>query len=116
MLNDLTSAGFQNEIAFGIKGKIFSACESNPDLARVSARSQTKVIFKLTLLAVIDHVNARINSGVPHLSKRRNVGVPLRSIVADQVIALAMQRLKTFDLWSWVRALEFHPHNATQAR
>src|SRR5438552_4194354 len=115
MLNDLAAASLQNEIAFGIKGKIFSAVKSNPDLARVSAGSQTKVIFKLTLLAVIDQINPRINSGVPHLSKRRDVGVPSRSIISDQVVGFALQRLKTFELWSWVSALEFHPHNATQA-
>src|SRR6266542_4095404 len=115
MLNDLASAGLQNEIAFGINRKVLSACESNPDLSRISAGSQTKVIFKLTLLAVINQINPRINSGVSHLSKSRNVGVPSALIIADQVIALALQRLKTFNLWSRVRALEFHPHNATQA-
>src|SRR2546423_10998900 len=115
MLSNLAAAGLQNEIAFGIKGKIFSACESNPDLSRISAGCQTKVVFKLTLLAVIDHINPRINSCVLHLSKRRDVGVPSASIIADQVIALALQRLKTFDLWSRVRTFEFHPHNAAQA-
>src|SRR5438094_8093512 len=108
MLNDLASAGLQNEIAFTVEFQAVSSVKRNPDLSRISAGSQTKVIFKLSLLPVIDHVNARIDASVSHLSKRRNVGVLSASIIADQIIALALQRLKTYNLWPGLRALEVH--------
>ena len=58
---------------------------------RVGTRRNDKVILKLPLIAVVDQVDAGINSFVLHFRVGRDIAAPLLRIVADEVVALAGQ-------------------------
>jgi hypothetical protein len=65
------------------------------DAMRVGPRRDDKVILKLALIAVVNQVDAGINSLVLHLCIIRDIAVPLLRIIANEVGALAGQFIRT---------------------
>ena len=55
----------------------------------IRTRRDGEIVFKLLILAVIDHVHARINIGEVHTRVGRDIAKPLLGIVPAQVIAFA---------------------------
>lgn len=84
--------------------------------AGVSARSNYKIVFELTLVAVIDQVNSGIDVLVPYLGVRRNIGAPFLGIIADKVVDLARQFTQTHHRRFSARAHKIHPHRSFRRR
>src|SRR6266852_2475078 len=80
------------------------------DSTRVSAGSNNKVVFELTLVAVIDQVNSGIDVLVPHLGVRGNIRSPLLGIIADEVVGNAGQFTLAHHRRFSVRAHKTHAH------
>src|ERR1044071_7596582 len=70
-----------------------------------------EVVFELALVAVVDEVDAVVDARVPDLRVVRHVRAPLRGVVADEVVALAGQRLDARDLGPPVRADQPYPND-----
>jgi len=62
-------------------------------LRGVGARGDLEVVFELPLLSVENQIDAGVNLFITYAGKLRNVGTPLRAIVTDEVIALALQKI-----------------------
>src|SRR5262249_28858029 len=73
--------------------------ENLDDLVRIGARRDDPVVFEPALGAVVHQVDAGIHVDVTDLAVVRNVREPLAGIFADQVVALARQRVFPDDLW-----------------
>src|SRR3981081_1877143 len=82
------------------------------DAPRVRPRSHDEVILQLPLVAVVDQVNAGINSFVLHLRVSRNVRPPLRRIVADEVVTRAGEFVRASNLGGGVGVAQLHPQYA----
>src|ERR1700674_710749 len=65
-----------------------SAFEAQRNLARLSARRNPEIVFELSLIAVVNQVNARVNRFILHAAKLRNVMTPFGRIVPNEVVAL----------------------------
>src|SRR5262249_2329436 len=63
--------------------------EGQGDDRRVSAWRHDEVILEPALIAVIHDVNPRIDAWVAHLGKGGHVPVPLRRVVAQEIVRLA---------------------------
>jgi len=80
---------------------------------RVCTRCDDKVILKLPLVAVVNQINAGINSFVLHLGVGRNIAVPLRRVVTDEIVALARQFVRARHSRRRIGIAEFHPQHTT---
>ena len=58
---------------------------------RIGAGGDLEVVFQLSLVAVVDQIDARINALIAHSRKLRNVAMPFCRIVADEIVALARE-------------------------
>src|ERR1700686_2422806 len=54
-----------------------SAFEAQRNLARLSAWRNPEIVFELSLIAVVNQVDARVNRSILHAAKLRNVMTPL---------------------------------------
>src|SRR5712692_9742462 len=82
----------------------------------MSARSNYKVVFKLTLVAVIDQINSGVDVLVPHLGVSRNIGPPFLGVIAHEIVGLAGQFTKTHHKRFGVRAHKLHVHFGRRQR
>src|SRR5262245_24428914 len=78
------------------------------DRVGIGAGSNHKVVFQLSLLAVILDVDSRIHSRVSDSAIRRYVGSPASGIAADEVVDLSRQFLQTYDVGVSVSCRNFH--------
>ena len=69
-----------------------SAVEGDADLAWVGAGRDDEVVFKLALGAVVDEVDAGVDTRIADLAEGGDVLVPVLRIVANVVVHLAEQR------------------------
>ena len=84
----------QHEVPLSIHLEPVGALDVEDDAGGVSARAHNEVILELALIAVIEEIDARIKVRVAHLRVGRDVGAPLRGIVADEVVGLAGEFLQ----------------------
>ncbi len=82
------------------------------DAVWVGSRRHDEVILQLPLVAVVDQVNARIDSLVLHLRVGRNIRAPLRRIVADEVVARPRQFIHASYFGGGIGIAELHPQHA----
>ena len=69
------------------------AIEIEVYLVRVAAGTDNKVVFELTLVAVVTQVDAVVNILVVNASIIVDIGLPVRFVIAEQVVAAARQRV-----------------------
>src|SRR5207244_10703193 len=62
--------------------------------ARIGARIDYKIVFELPLVAVIDQVNAVIDILVFDFGVVGDIGMPLRGIVANEIVAPTLQLIE----------------------
>src|SRR6202521_5556833 len=88
-----------------------SAFEAQRNLARLSARRNPEIVFELSLIAVINEIDAGINCLILHAGKLRYVMMPFGRIVPNEVIALPQQRRSARNARQRVRSVEPHPNH-----
>ena len=74
---NVSVVGRENEVAgigVNVRGR---ALEAQSNLVRIGARRDAEVVFQLSLVAVVNQIDARINRLILHLGKLRNVVTPL---------------------------------------
>ena len=81
------------------------------DLVRIGARLHHKIILKLSLVAVVDQVYARINVLVFHLGIAGHIRPPLLRIIPDEVVRFAGQFFETGHLGRGVCSHKLHVQN-----
>ncbi len=91
VLPHVSGGRMQHELALGIDLEIVRARKAKCDLIWIGARRDDEVVLELPLLAVVNEVDARVDTAVAHLRERRDVRAPMRRIVADEVVGLARQ-------------------------
>src|SRR5207302_4626214 len=109
--SQLRTLGLHHQIPLGIYLESFCAWKCHPDGLGVTPRRHHKVVFQLSLVAVIDQVNARVNLPIADLGIGGNVAPPLRRIVAEEVVALAGQFFDPGDLPCRPRPNRLHTEN-----
>jgi len=85
-------------VSFQFRISSFQFRVSSVDLQRdrvgVGAGGNDKVVFKLALIPVVNQVHARIDIRVAHFGVIGDISPPLLGIVANEVVALAGQRVE----------------------
>ena len=89
VFDHVSARGVQDEVALGVKRFPRDAAKRQPDGAGARAGLDHEVVLELLLIAVVDQVDAAVDAVVGHLGVVGDVGVPLRGVVADEVIAHA---------------------------
>src|SRR2546425_12635684 len=102
------ASGLQHEFPLVIDPQRACALDLQFDGLWVSAGSDDEVMFQLTLVAVIDQVNAGIDILVSHLAIGGDISMPFLRIAADEVVVFARQLLKPQDPWCGIGADELH--------
>ena len=98
--------GNQLQIAFSVEGDGGRALDAQPDLTRIRARRHDPVVFELVLVPVEDQIDAVVHLIVEYVPVRRNVGVPLSRIAADQIIDASFKLVPAGDRCAGVRAFK----------
>ncbi len=88
-LADRCSGRVQHEVTLRIDLQFVGAPKAEQDPLGIGARADDEVVLQLPLVAVVDKVDSGIDVLVLHLRIRRDIGPPLRGIVADEVVGLA---------------------------
>src|SRR5437879_12953596 len=83
--SQLRTLGLHHQIPLRIYLESFCAWKCQPDGLGVATRRHHKVVYQLSLVAVVDQVNARVNLPIADLGIGGNVAPPLRRIVAEEV-------------------------------
>src|SRR4029077_10095779 len=111
---DTPTPGLKHQIA---RGQLHvAAFEVQLDPIRVGTRGNFEVVLQLTLFAVVDEVDARINIGVANARVLRNVAVPLGRVTAHQVVAVAGKRIGSAQLGFRLRADQLHVNHGGWTR
>ncbi|TMQ01936.1 MAG: hypothetical protein E6L09_01110 [Verrucomicrobia bacterium] len=76
----------QNQIAVRIDLDFVRSLESHRDFFGICARRDDEIILELTLVAVVDQVNAGINIRVTDLGESRHLPPPLSGIITQKVV------------------------------
>src|SRR5579872_2120061 len=98
------------------RGRFVSHRYIQPDRVRVGARRDHKIVLQLSaLIAVVDKIDARVDVIELYPAKRGYVRPPLARVVADEIIALAWQRIEASRGRARIRAGEFHRENGVVA-
>ena len=77
---------------------------------RFCARRNREIVFQLLLVAIVNQIDAGIKFTDTDFGKRGHARVPLRGVVAGEVIDLAGQFDVAADLRQRAGAGELHPH------
>src|SRR5882672_4913799 len=107
-LPDLITPEFQHQFALLVDGDIIRTFEMNRDCRRIGARRDGEIIFKLLLITIINQVDAGIEIFDLEPGVDRDADVPLRWIVADQIIDFARHLAMTAQRGFRVRSNELH--------
>ena len=102
----------QQEVPHAIDLKVVNAAKCHLDDVRLGSRRNYEIIFEPALVAVIDHVDARIDLRVAHASKTGNVCVPFSWIWTSEIVTGGRQLFETLDSRIGIGAFQFHPHDA----
>src|ERR1700675_810661 len=82
--------------------------ERDTNLAWISLWCDDKVIFQLSVVAIISHVNSWIDIAVFHPSISKNIGSPRIRISPDKIIALPSLQLAPVCMCLWICTQQFH--------
>ena len=72
-----------------------------------------EVVFELSLIAVVNQVDTRINRLILDAGKLGNGMTPLGRIVSNKIVALTRQKRSARDPWRRVRSLQPHANHRT---
>ncbi len=111
VFDHVSARGVQDEVALGIKRFPRDAVKRQPDGAGARAGLDHEVVLELLLVAVVDQVDAAVDTLVGHLGVVGDVGVPLRRVVADEVVTHAGLLVETDGVGAGVRPDELHGHD-----
>src|SRR5438552_8599719 len=84
-------ARVQHELALSVDLQALPALEAEHDPFRVRPGCDDEVVFQLALVAVVDEIDTGIDRAVVDLGVGRDVGAPLRRILADQIVCFSWQ-------------------------
>ncbi len=79
----------------------------------VGARRYAEVVFELSLVAVVNQIDAGINASVLDSPKLGNIAAPFGGIIADEIVALAGKRLGTGNASRAAGPIKPHPNHRT---
>jgi hypothetical protein len=96
MQRDLSAPRAQQQVAALIQSKLLHALESNPDCAWVSARRNYEILFKLSLVAVINQVHSLIDVAEFNSRISPYARPPLPGLIAVEIVDLARRFLAPF--------------------
>ena len=85
--------------------------EHQLDVIWIGARRDDEIIFQLALVAVIDDIDSGVGLGEADTRIRRNLGVPLLRIVAEEIIDDPRQHLYPLDRGCGVGPFKLHAHD-----
>ena len=88
-----TSRHVQYEVTIGIHLEPVRAGKAQGDGLRIGTRRDDEVVFKLSLVAVVDEIDPGIDVVVADLGVGRDVRAPLLGIVTQKVMDLAGEQL-----------------------
>ncbi len=96
--------------------QLLGARNPQPNRLWTRSRLQHEVILQLPLVAVVNKVDAGIDSFVLHLRVSRNVRPPLRRITANEVVTRAREFVRASNLGGGVGIVQLHAqHGAGRA-
>src|SRR5947209_5990150 len=78
--------------------------------AGVNSRCNYKIVFKAALVAVVHQVDTGIYVVVPHLGIVGNIGVPIRPLVSNEVVARTMELCESDYFWLAIGVYQSHRH------
>src|SRR5438309_7630981 len=84
-------ARVQHELALSVDLQALPALEAEHDPFRVRPGCDDEVVLQLALVAVVDEIDTGIDRAVVDLGISRDVGPPLRRILADQIVCFSWQ-------------------------
>src|SRR5712664_2551622 len=86
---NLAIRGLQQQVTSFADNYFLRAFERQSDNAGIDPWSNHKVVFKLSLIAVVNKIHAFVNIPVVNPSIAGNIDPPLGWIIPDKVVALA---------------------------
>src|ERR1700722_3353270 len=92
-LDDLASGSFDDEVAVAIEREIVGARDGHLDARGVGIRRDPEVIFEAALRASINQADAGIDALEAHAFISCDAGMPLRAVLADEIVAMPGQRI-----------------------
>ena len=108
MLDHLIAAQPDHQCAVAVHPQLLGALKPDVDRPRIGPRRHHEIVFQQLLIAVVHQVDAGINSRILHRAIGRDVGAPLAGIVADEIVALAGQRVGPGHTGMRIGASQFH--------
>ncbi len=111
---DVSIAGREHEVA-GVQvsgGALKGQC----DLVGVGARSDAKVVFELSLAAVVGQIDSGVDGLVIHTRILRDATMPLGGIIADEIVALAGKKFGAGDAGGGIGSVEAHADDVVRRR
>jgi hypothetical protein len=98
----------ENEVALFVDLSLTDAFESYLDFARIGARSQRKVVFEPSLLAVKNEIHAFVDACIIDPAEAGNIGDPGFWVTRGQEAVLLKQHLATGNRRIRIDAPQFH--------
>ena len=89
MFHHVASGIVQHEVARGVDRRSLGALERQPVRRRVGTGLDDEVVLQLPLVAVVDDIDAGVDIQILNPTVVGDVGVPLRRVVAEEVVARA---------------------------
>src|SRR5437667_11434611 len=108
VLANITLRSVQQQVAAGVDFHFLSALETKFDDLGVRAGRHDEIVFQLSLIAVVDQVDARIHLTVLDFRIRSYVGPRLLGVVSNEVVDLPWQLI--FSCQSGPRVGSDPPH------
>jgi hypothetical protein len=105
---DLAAHGFQHQFSSRAQADVFHPCEFQHDRCWTGARMQDEVVFQLSVSAVINQIDSRIDILVLHLAKIGYVRAPPLGIASQEIAALAWEFVAPSNLRSRGRSHDTH--------
>src|SRR5208283_5936388 len=83
---EFTAAGREHQVAVGVELNLGGALDGELYTAGIGSGRDGEVVLQLPVVAVIDQIDARVDTLIAHLRIGRNIPMPLRPIVPDKVV------------------------------
>ena len=110
LFDQLAAGGLEDQVTLAVELRAEGSLERHRDDAGIGPRRDHEIVFELAVVAVIDQIDALIHIPIRHFAVIGNIGVPLRGVVADQVIALIRQQIHPRHGRRGIGAGELHLH------
>ena len=83
---EFTAAGLQNQIAFSVRFDLAGTFDFELNQSRIGSRGDREVVLQLLMVSVVDQINSRIQILVADSPVGWYFRMPIRRIVADEII------------------------------